>query len=374
MRIALLAHLRHPIAEPYSGGLERHTGMLARELQARGHDVTVFAAPGSRVPGKFVAVDPGPPVSHRSGEHESACRESLYDAYDRALDQIELGGFDVVHNNSLHFLPWLRAPHMRTPFVHVLHTPPLREVVDACRAVGRGASGRVLAVSRAVGELWSPYVGDYEVVHNGVAVERWRYSTRPVPNLSVFVGRIVPEKGAHLALDAARMTGRQLIVAGPRDFAHEDYFAAEIAPRLDRERRYVGHLDTLATSQLISNAESLLFTSTWAEPFGLVLVESLACGTPVVGFAAGAAPEIVDENTGILVPVNALPALAEGLDEIPRIDRRACRRRAADHFALETMIEKYERAYRREPVREPLAQPALGRNAFSTAGLSIAAG
>ncbi len=349
MRIALIAHLHFPIREPFKGGLERHTHMLAAALVARGHDVTLFAAPGSTAAGVFHAVDQYSFEPEATGE---AARQQAQDgeaAYHYVCDAIRDGGFDVVHNNSLHYIPMMRAHTMGAPVVQVMHTPFFWELEAGAAVARRHDSIRYVSVSDATGRDWAPYVGEYTVVPNGIDLPTWTYADAPERDLVVFCGRIVPEKAPHLAIDAARVAGKRIVIAGPK--CDPAYFTKEIEPRLGPGVKYVGHLTETETVRLLGRAACMLFSSVWPEPFGYVLAEALNCGTPVAGFAVGASREVLSDEVAVLVEPGNVEALATAIEEASWLDRGVCHDYATTHFGLDLMIGAYEQIYREEVAR-----------------------
>ncbi len=349
MKIALIAHLHVAICEPYAGGLERHTHMLAVALHARGHEVVLFAAPGSSVPGELQVVDQNGFDAEATGEAAAQQVQDGEAAYHHICDTIRDGGFDLVHNNSLHYVPMMRAHELGAPMVQVMHTPFFWELGDGAAAARRHGSIRFVAVSEATGRDWSHYIDDYTVVPNGIDLAKWGFSTSPESDLTVFCGRIVPEKGVHLAIDAARLAGKHLVVAGPK--CDRRYFAQEIAPRLGPGVDYVGHLGESALSQLLGRAACMIFSSVWPEPFGYVLAEALSCGTPIAGFAVGASREVLSDETAVLVEPGNVEALSIAIAEASRLSRSGCHDYAVAHFSIDAMVGAYEQIYDGEVAR-----------------------
>ena len=372
MRIALLAPLRSPPVEPLGGAAERHARLLAEGLAARGHEVTLYARP-DEAPGRGYDVRAYDPARSSPPGAAGLSPRRLRDAYVAVCDHVAAARYDVVHDGTLHAVPWLRAGDLGPRLVHALHERPPAGFAATARAARGSRRVRCVAVSRAVGDAWSACADEVEVVPAGIRLDRWRYSSRPVPGLCVFVGRVARDRGVHFALDAARAAGRQMIVAGPTPRHGDEYFDAEVAPRLDRERRYVGDLDALETSQLISNAECLVDASADAELAGLALAESLACGTPVVAYASPPTRELLDDRTGVLVPPGDVEGLGAAIARAATLERRDCRRRAATHYGVERMVDAYERLYAGLGARARPAAPVdidagRGGRAFASAG------
>lgn len=336
MKIALLAPLRFPVAEPFHGGLEMHTHLLARELALRGHEVTLFAHPDSDPQFNLVPVN----VAENAG----------FLAYTLALRKaVRLagsGGFEVIHNNSIHFLPPLLARELPCPMVTALHTPPYRSHRFTARLTRRTPTHHYAAISHFLGRQWQPFIGDdYSVVHNGLDPAAWPFSATPEPKTAIWYGRFSPEKGAEYAIEAARLAGYQLTLAGP--ISDPLYFNSLVAPELDDNIRYVGHLNQAELAGLVGRAAVGMVTSVWDEPFGLVFAEMLACGTPVAGFESGAAGEIITTEVGALVAKYDVGALAQVLGEVEgsRV-RQHCRERVMNNFPIAGMVDRYLEVYR----------------------------
>jgi glycosyltransferase involved in cell wall biosynthesis len=352
LRIAIIGSSRYPIAEPFAGGLEAHVWSLTQALKARGHDVSLFAAPGSdptlgatHLSLRTIALSQGArrDVSFSPGlsidEHHAYL--SLMMALVRGPAS-EGGGFDVIHNHSLHYLPIAMAPLLTVPLVTTLHTPPTPWLESAIQVGNVGGLLRFVAVSSHTAAVWRDTTGPTPVIHNGISLERWK--SGPGGGPLVWSGRLVPEKGPHAAIAAARLAGRQLNVCGP--IVDRTYFAREIEPLLDERIRYLGHLDHSQLGEVVGAASAALVTPSWDEPYGLVVAEALACGTPVAGFARGGIPEILDSTSGRLVPPDDVAALAAVIPETEQLSRTAARRRAESFCSLELMADSYERLFR----------------------------
>jgi glycosyltransferase involved in cell wall biosynthesis len=342
LRIAVLGHWRYGLAEPYSGGLEAHTAMTARSLQHAGHSVTVYAGPPGALRPADLDVRPMLAIDHDGGD-----RRDDYDGAHRTVlgDVLDPGRYDVVHNNSLHYLPPLLCSTTTTPMIHVLHCPPFEHLSRAHHHRSMQDARRrenVVAVSESLRRQWSPLAD--RVVLNGVDVLRWTPNDAPTSDRCAWAGRIVPEKAPHLALDAARLAGRDIVIAGP--IQHRDYFEAEIAPRLGPHAAWAGHLDQGGLNDLYAGSAVGLVTPCWHEPFGLVAAEMLACGMPVAAFRRGGLREVLDPSVGRFAEVSTAASLAAVIDDAASLDRGACRRRAEDVLSLDRMVAEYVELYR----------------------------
>ena len=351
MNIAIISHLKFPIVEPFHGGLEMHTHILAKELQDRGHHVTLFALQGSdkslnvvQPQLSVVKMNLGNDLFEGEPDFHTSFIDKLH-AYLDIIRMIREGDFDVVHNNSLHFIPLTLAHTLPCPMVTTLHTPPFPSLQSGALLAGSYLGNHFVSVSESLGRDWEDYVNRYEVIHNGVNTRAWSFNQNPTPKTAVWVGRFCPEKGPEFAIEAAQLAGYHLKLAG--SVYDQEYFDEHIAPRLGPGIELVGHLDHHELCELIGSCEVGLFTSVWDEPFGLVLTEMLACGTPIVSFDSGAAREIVCDTCGVIVPKRDVAAMATAMPRAAAMAREECRRRATDHFPIQKMIISYERLYRK---------------------------
>jgi glycosyltransferase involved in cell wall biosynthesis len=332
MHIGLIGSARYGIDEPFAGGLEAHVATLRSGLELRGHEVTVL-------PGPWHCFEPTE-VANRDVSATSPAAIFEHHAYLSSLLDLP-DDLSVLHNHSLHYLPVALAPVLAVPMVTTLHSPPTPWLESAFVAA-RCRTGPVVSVSRANSEQWRRSVRPCGVVRNGVDLRRFRPG-RGGGGYAVWTGRVVPEKGLVSAIAAARIARTSLRIAGPvQDRTH---FELEIAPLLDDDVTYEGHLDGDALNDLVGGADVALATPHWDEPYGLVVAEALAMGTPVAAFARGGIPEILDASTGRLAPPGDLGGLAAALVSARRLDRADCRRRAERHCDAEQMVARYEALY-----------------------------
>jgi glycosyltransferase involved in cell wall biosynthesis len=347
LRIALIASARYPIAQPFPGGMEAHTWALATELRRRGHRVEVFAGAGSDPAlGVTELADRPLHVSDAAAADPSMVpRWWLAEHHAYLTLMLRLGeagaGFDIVHNNSLHYLPVAMAAALASPLVTTLHTPPTPWLESAIQA-SRTCPVAFVAVSAHTARAWRHVVPSAVVVHNGVDVDGW--AVGPGGGGLAWAGRFVPEKGAPLAIHAARAAGYPLRLAGPK--SDPAFFDAEVAPLLGGDIEYVGHLNDADLTTLLGESSATLVTPCWEEPYGLVVAESLACGTPVCGFARGALPELVTPDCGRLVPGGDVEALSAAIGTVAGLPRAAARAQAERSCSHTAMVTGYERVYR----------------------------
>ncbi|WP_299649048.1 glycosyltransferase [uncultured Jannaschia sp.] len=372
MRIAVVAHVRHPIAPPFMGGMEAHSWHLADALARRGHEVTLFAS-GDSAAGAPAGVAVHPVLEEhydrRFPWHDFHGTDILNDHVDagfaRAAAALRDGGFDVIHNNSLHRFPPRLARAEQLPMVTSLHIPPFAVLR---RAVHDSAApwSRFTVTSELQRGRWWPEGAPEEasVLHNGIDLAQWPF----VPEgdgSAIWIGRITPNKGTHLAVQAARIAGVPLTIYGAIE--HLDYFQDEVAPWLGPEIRYGGHLSGRDLAATLGAASVLLFTPLWDEPFGLAAIEAMACGLPVAAIEMGAVREVIGP-AGAYAPRDDAPALARAVQDALTIPRGVGRNRVERLFTLERMIDGCERRY--ETVRKGLSAHRPAKR-FTTRELSV---
>ncbi|MFG6444047.1 glycosyltransferase [Microbacterium sp. P06] len=303
LRVAVIAPSRHPIRQPHPGGLEACVWERVRGLRARGHSVALCGPDGSDFldgPPEFVL--PRPRWSDGEEASDTAYPEGYLSTIDEAMERAmaylsrHRDRFDVIDNHSLHGTPIAWSDRVGIPTITTLHTPPLPSMIAAARST-IGADHRFLAVSRHTAREWEVAGVESTVFPNGVDTDRW--AAGPGGDRWVWFGRIVPEKAPHLAIDAALLAGKRIVLAGRVGDA--EYFEREVRPRLGSQARYVGALRQSALARLVGRSAVALVTPMWDEPFGLVLAETLATGTPVAAFDAGGVREVVAAAPGAMV-------------------------------------------------------------------------
>ena len=330
MRIAQIATVDTPVRREHSGSIEQHVWLLARELTALGHEVTTFGAPGSVVAGRFVATLPGTYAENGAPEDWRVC-EVINIA--RALEQA--GEFDVMHSHGyLLGLPFDRL--VRTPLVHTLHIHPYENSVSMRALYPRAC---VTGISHF---QWSdaPNFPPAAVIPHGVDAGQFTLRTGPGEYLA-YLGRFIPDKGALTAIRAARKLGIPLRLAGARN----EYFDECVAPEMDGGLvRYIGTVTGEERDRFLGQASALLYPIEAPEPFGLVQIEAMMCGTPVVAMNLGAVREIVDEGiTGFAAETaeDFLEKIAPAL----RLDRAQIRATAERRFSAAAMARAYAELY-----------------------------
>jgi len=335
-----------PVPAPAYGGIEEVVRLLCNGLTANDHDVTLFAPPGSDSCAAVVPLLEEPhPDDIQKAQYEADHVARAFAAIDAAAERGE--PFDVIHDHVGH-TALAMADRVSAPLVHTLHGP----FDDAARRfyAQHGRKARIVAISQAQLDSAPPEMGGGDVVHNPIDCSEWPFREEK-DDFLLWIGRMSPDKGPQRAITAAREAGAPLMLAGPVQPGQEAFFAEEVEPQLGRDGiEYIGEADSERKRDLFQRARALLMPIRWPEPFGLVMVESLACGTPVIAFPEGSAPEVVEDGrTGFVVgDEHAMAQAVERLDEIEPSDcRGACERR----FGVAAVVRGYEEVYRAAAAR-----------------------
>lgn len=335
MRVGLIAPPWLTVPPTGYGGTEAVVDHLARGLASAGHDVELVATGDSTCPVATTWVHPKA-LGFPTGATPFELRHVLH-AYDA------LGGCDVIHDHTV-VGPLLSPARPGPPVVWTNHGPFDAELT-AIFSAGRHRAAAVVAISRAQAGSWVGGRVD-AVIHHGIELDRF-----PVGDggggYVLALTRMTPSKGVAAAIDVARSAGVPLVLAAKmREPDERAYFEAEVRPRLGPGIDFVGEVGPDERVRLLGDAQALLNPIAWDEPFGLVMIEALACGTPVIATRRGAAPEIVaDGVTGFLGRTRR--ELVAGLGAVDRLDRAACRARALQHFSDRRMVEEHLALYRR---------------------------
>jgi len=336
LRIAITVDPEIPVPPLLYGGIERIVDMLVRGLVHRGHVVTLFANPESQVPCRLL---PYPRLRSQSKT------DTLVNMW-HVSAAIQRGNFDLVHS-----------------FARLAYTAPLlprripkimsyqRSVSPRSVQLGNLLSRGTLHFTGCSAQLIRPWLSsaNFHVIYNGVPLATYRHTEGVEPDAPLaYLGRVEEIKGVHLAIEVAKNSSRRLVIAGnvPEAAHHQRYFAERILPHVDGNTiQYVGVLNDYAKNEMLGRAAALLMPLLWEEPFGIVMAEALACGTPVVGLRRGSLPEIVEHGVNGFI-CDSVGDMVAAVCQLPSISREQCRRSAEEKFSDRVIVERYEWLYR----------------------------
>jgi glycosyltransferase involved in cell wall biosynthesis len=320
-----------PVRPGEGDSIEQLVSLLTEELVRRGHDVTLFAAGDSVTTAELRSY-----YTHGYKKSEELWDWRVPETLNAAWVFEQADDFDVLHSHSYHFaLPF--TLFVSTPVIHTYHVQLGPEVLDGFR---RYPEAQLVAISNFQrGELEG--LDDVPVIHNGIDTGAFPYTAGRGEYLAL-LGRMIPSKGAAEAVRVARELDMPLIMAGPST----DWFESDVRSAVDdRLISYVGAIDSEGRNELLAGAAALLYPITYPEPFGLVMIEAMACGTPVAAFGVGAVPEVVEQGVGgSWVPPGA--NLGEAVQSAIQLDRGRVRQAAVERFDYRRMVDEYERLYR----------------------------
>ncbi len=345
MKIAQVSTVASPVRRGRGGSVEQLVWLLTRELTKMGHEVVVFGAAGSETDGETVVTLPGPYASDGTPSDWELCEWiNLCRAVEHSRD------FDVLHSHAyLWGMPLERVSP--APFVHTLHVLPNEDEPKLWALTG---DPWVTAISKF---QWAefPECEPVAVIPHAVDEDAWTFRAEPDDYL-LFLGRFIPGKGPLPAIEIARQLGMRLVMAGPVS----PYFRQHVEPLIDgRMIEHVGVVSGAERDRLVGGARALLYPIQYPEPFGLVLIEAMTCGTPVLALNKGAVPEIVDDGiTGRVVETTE--ELISVAPQVFGLDRARVRRHALDRFSSDKMARSYLSVYERRIAAAPDSRSLAG--------------
>jgi glycosyltransferase involved in cell wall biosynthesis len=337
LRIAILSPVWFPVPPPRYGGIEWIVALLADGLVESGHDVTLFASGDSETKAKLACVFAEAPsefigTTLHELHHALACFEQADE-------------FDIVNDHSGPLAASLGAGS-RAPVVHTVHGPLNRRAGELYEQIDRFAP-RVGLISLSMNQR-EPLPHLNWIANCPNALDLSLYPVHPHRgSYLLFLGRMSPDKGPHRAIEVAQNVGLPLKLAGKRqELREEEFFEAAVRPHLGGDIEYLGEVSHAEKVDLLQNARATLFPIEWAEPFGLVMIESMACGTPVIATRHGAVPEVIEDGrTGIIVDDHT--EMAGVIERADALEPLECRRYVEERFSKERMVADYEGAYRK---------------------------
>jgi glycosyltransferase involved in cell wall biosynthesis len=335
MRIAITADPDIPVPPHYYGGIERIIHILVQGLVDRSYHVTLFAHRDSQVPCTLI------PYPAPKGWPGLTLLQNMWHVSVHILH----GNYDLVHSFG------------RLAYILPLMPWPIPKIMSYQRAITRRSIrwGQILGrkslhFSGCSHQLIHTFAdsNQWHVVHNGVPTTTYTFRAEVAADAPlVFLGRIEAIKGTHLAIEVARRSNHQLIIAGNIPSDHQDYFDTQISPYLNTANiTYIGPVNDQQKNELLGNARVLLMPVLWDEPFGIVMAEALACGTPVIGFRRGAVPEVVQDGVNGFV-CDTVDEMVEAVRKMHTIDRSTCRSILEERFSDRAIVDGYERLYKR---------------------------
>lgn len=340
MKIAQIAPLVERVPPKKYGGTERMVHSLTEELVKRGHEVTLFASGDSPTTATLNAVVP-------KGIRELRIKP-LYDVNPPLLQSLGRayvgmqGSFDIIHDHTGYSsLPFAEAS--KTPVVMTNHGPILPERAPLYREFRKA---HVISISHDSGKDLVDF-NHLGTVHNGLKMEHYPFSNEHDGYL-LYVGRICYDKGTHNAIVAAKRLNLPLIIAAKIEEteAGHRYFRKYVKPHLNHEIQWIGEIDEEERNKLMSRAKCFLHPAPWREPFGLTLIEAMACGAPVIAYDRGAIPEIIKDGVSGFI-VKDLDGLVEAIQKVDTLDRAQCRKHSLENFNATRMAAEYEAMYKK---------------------------
>lgn len=352
LKIAIVSPPWFPVPPPGYGGIELVVSILAEGLHRRGHDVTLFASGDSVTETRLVSVFAEAPYR--------LIKENVYLENIHSLAAYEMAQeFDIIHDHDgtgSRLLGALVSRLFSIPVLATMHGPANKPSLDYYTSVSDDL--HYIAISDA---QRSDFIGlDFlATIPNAIKLDEYDFSPTGGDYL-LFVGRMNEEKGAHIAASVAKKLGRKLIMIGKASEEHEHkYFNDMVRPLLDQDIEFRGEVDLAEKVRLYKGAECVLFPIQWPEPFGLVMIESMACGTPVIAIRNGSVPEVIqDGKTGFIVEDEA--GMIDAVARIGRIERSSCRQLVEREYTEEIFVERHELAYEKALAQAREASPRIG--------------
>jgi glycosyltransferase involved in cell wall biosynthesis len=337
MRIAQVAPLAERIPPIAYGGIELVVALLTDELVRRGHEVTLFASGDSQTLAKLESVYPRATRTDPSiKDYNAYLTLELNRVYQRANE------FDIIHSH-VDYPALAYANFVKTPTVHTLHGQFYN---DNKQVFAQSKNQNYVSISNSQREPL-PELNYVATVYNGIDLNSYKFHPESdrEPYLA-FLGRVSPEKGPARAIEIAKRAGWRLKMACKVDDVDREFFESQVLPHVDGEQiQLVGEISQEEKSNLIGGAVATLFPINWREPFGLVMTESMATGTPVIAMSMGAAPEVIaDGKTGFLC--NNIDEMVAAVSKVAALERHPCRQHVLDNFGVAQMVDGYEEVYR----------------------------
>jgi glycosyltransferase involved in cell wall biosynthesis len=331
MKVAILSSIAWRTPPRKYGPWEQIASNIAEGLVKKGIDVTLFATEDSITSAKLKSVSTHPYAE--DGDVDPKVWECMHISH--LMEQAD--NFDIIHNH-FDFLPLTYSRLINTPVITTIHGFSSQKIVPVYKKYN--TFGSYVSISNADRHPELEYL---KTIYHGVDPDHFTFLDKKEDYLLYF-GRIHPDKGAHAAIEIAKLSGHRLKIAGL--IQNENYFNTKVKPHIDNDRVvFLGNADPTLRNELLGNAKALLHPIYFEEPFGLSVIEAMMCGTPVIAFARGSMPELIDDGTsGFLV--NNINEAVSAVNKLADVGYYACRKHAHAKFRLEKMIDEYILAYK----------------------------
>lgn len=353
MKIGIIAPPFLPIPPKKYGGTERIVSLLTEELVNRSHSVTLFATGDSKTKAELRYI-----LDEHIGNSGFLKSESLYPLQHIEFAYSHAEEFDIIHNHS-QYLGLFHAPYIKTPVVHTWHGSMYKEETTEEKRSTLKRYGNQNFISISDNQRQGiPQLNFISTVYNAIELDDYNPINDPKRDYLLWVGRIAKKKGPLDAIMAAKRTGYKLILSATIDPIEEAYFNEFIKPHVDQNQIFFsGEQSRESLAVLYQNAICTLYPISWNEPFGLVMGESMACGTPVIAYDIGSVSEIIEDGiTGYIIPTvesskeriikqTGIDGLVEGIKNINSLDRDRCVNMVRERFSTKKMVDGYEKAY-----------------------------
>lgn len=351
LRIAQISPLWFPVPPKGYGGSEQVVGTLTEELVKRGHKVTLFAPGNSKTKAKLKSIVPnGLKALNVPWLHDSYNIINLLEGFSKS------GEFDIVHTHIDVYDPIIRGLNPQTPSIATLHNHFWPRLQTPSYPHYYAYKGRVelynrfknlpyVSISDKYRELCPAKLNFVQTIHHGIEIDKYKFNPTGKDQY-IWIGRISRHKGTHLAVQVAKKLGLKLLIAGVMSSDEQrDFFKKEIQPHLNKNIQFVGEVKGYKEkSDFYGQAKAFLYPLQWQEPFGITMIEAMACGTPVVALDYGSVPEIVKHGKTGFIAKN-LNEFKKYISQVHSINREDCRRHVENNFTIEIMAENYEQTY-----------------------------
>jgi glycosyltransferase involved in cell wall biosynthesis len=348
MKIAHVIPVMTTVPPIKYGGIERIVETLATMQAQAGHQVTVFCAKESTLSGPNITlheVAPFPTVKDLS-------QNKKYEIHEWIEIVAYQADFDIIHFHYEPIIGWFHIEgiefnllnYIHVPFINTFHnTTWIDKHIEYYKSHTELHPNTYVFISQRQREALS-FLPHTQVIHNATDVASFQFNDKP-QDYFAFLGRITPDKGIVQAIQIAKQSGQKLVIAAKVDPTDQEFYEKEVKDLIDGEQiKFIGEVDFAGKNELLRNAKALLFPIQWEEPFGLAVIEALACGTPVVALNRASIPEIItDKVTGIIC--NSVEEIISRLGEVDSIDRAKCRQAAEENFTNERMYAEYMACY-----------------------------